>query len=32
MRTALFCRLYARRHESVFILRVEDIDLERSTP
>ena len=32
VRTALFCWLYARRHEGVFILRVEDTDLERSTP
>ena len=30
-RTALFCWLYARRHEGVFILRVEDTDRERST-
>ena len=32
VRTALFCWLYARRHGGVFILRVEDTDLERSTP
>ncbi|MGQ0657473.1 MAG: glutamate--tRNA ligase [Chromatiales bacterium] len=30
-RTALFSWLYARRHRGVFILRVEDTDLERST-
>jgi glutamyl-tRNA synthetase len=32
VRTALFCWLYARRHEGQFILRVEDTDRERSTP
>src|SRR5262245_13837525 len=32
VRTALFCWLYARRHEGTFILRVEDTDRERSTP
>jgi len=32
VRTALFCWLYARHHEGVFVLRVEDTDLERSTP
>jgi glutamyl-tRNA synthetase len=31
-RTALFSYLYARRHGGVFILRIEDTDLERSTP
>lgn len=31
-RTALFCWAYARRHGGQFILRVEDTDLERSTP
>jgi glutamyl-tRNA synthetase len=31
-RTALFCWAYARRHAGTFILRVEDTDLERSTP
>ena len=31
-RTALFAWAYARRHEGVFILRIEDTDLERSTP
>lgn len=30
-RTALFCWLYARRHEGTFVLRVEDTDRERST-
>ena len=32
VRTALFCWLYARRNNGVFILRVEDTDRERSTP
>jgi glutamyl-tRNA synthetase len=32
LRTALFCWLYARRHAGRFVLRVEDTDLERSTP
>jgi glutamyl-tRNA synthetase len=32
VRTALFSWLYARRHSGRFILRVEDTDLERSTP
>jgi glutamyl-tRNA synthetase len=32
LRTALFCWLYARRHEGQFVLRIEDTDLERSTP
>ncbi|HET6725282.1 MAG TPA: glutamate--tRNA ligase [Gammaproteobacteria bacterium] len=31
-RTALFCWLYARRHDGTFILRIEDTDRERSTP
>jgi glutamyl-tRNA synthetase len=31
-RTALFSWLYARRHGGSFILRIEDTDLERSTP
>ncbi|MDX9768359.1 MAG: glutamate--tRNA ligase [Ectothiorhodospiraceae bacterium] len=31
-RTALFSWLYARRHGGDFILRIEDTDLERSTP
>ncbi len=31
-RTALFAWLYARRHGGTFILRIEDTDLERSTP
>ena len=31
-RTALFCWLYARRHGGQFVLRIEDTDLERSTP
>ena len=31
VRTALFCWLYARRHNGKFILRIEDTDLERST-
>ncbi|MBL8517979.1 MAG: glutamate--tRNA ligase [Betaproteobacteria bacterium] len=31
-RTALFCWAFARRHGGTFILRVEDTDLERSTP
>jgi glutamyl-tRNA synthetase len=32
LRTALFCWLYARRHAGVFVLRIEDTDLDRSTP
>jgi glutamyl-tRNA synthetase len=32
LRTALFCWLYARRHAGEYILRIEDTDLERSTP
>ncbi|NLR75888.1 glutamate--tRNA ligase [Leeia aquatica] len=31
-RTALFSYAYARHHQGVFILRVEDTDVERSTP
>lgn len=31
-RTALYSWLYARKHKGVFILRIEDTDLERSTP
>lgn len=31
-RTALFCWAYARRHSGVFVLRIEDTDVERSTP
>lgn len=31
-RTALYCWLYAKKHQGTFILRVEDTDLERSTP
>src|SRR6201992_3517666 len=31
LRTALFCWLYARRHGGVFVLRIEDTDLERSS-
>ncbi|MGE5469049.1 MAG: glutamate--tRNA ligase [Ignavibacteria bacterium] len=31
-RTALFAWAYARRHGGQFILRIEDTDLERSTP
>jgi glutamyl-tRNA synthetase len=31
-RTALFSWLYARRHGGQFVLRIEDTDLERSTP
>lgn len=30
-RTALFSWLYARRHNGIFILRIEDTDMERST-
>ncbi len=32
VRTALFSWLYARRMQGQFILRIEDTDLERSTP
>ena len=31
-RTALFCWLYARKMQGKFILRIEDTDIERSTP
>jgi glutamyl-tRNA synthetase len=31
-RTALFAYLFAKHHQGVFILRIEDTDLERSTP
>jgi glutamyl-tRNA synthetase len=31
-RTALFSWAFARRHKGTFILRIEDTDLERSTP
>lgn len=31
VRTALYCWLYARKHNGQFILRIEDTDLERST-
>jgi len=31
-RTALFSWAYARRHGGTFILRIEDSDVERSTP
>ena len=31
-RTALFSWAYARKHGGIFILRVEDTDVERSTP
>jgi len=31
-RTALFCYLQARARKGVFILRIEDTDLQRSTP
>jgi glutamyl-tRNA synthetase len=31
-RTALFCYLQARANDGVFILRIEDTDLERSSP
>lgn len=31
-RTALYCYLYAKRHHGQFLLRIEDTDLERSTP
>ena len=30
-RTALFCWLYAKRHDGKFLLRIEDTDRERST-
>ncbi len=31
-RTALYSRLFARHHGGEFVLRIEDTDLERSTP
>jgi len=31
-RTALYCWLYAKKTKGTFILRIEDTDLERSTP
>ncbi len=31
-RTALFCWLQARANQGVFVLRIEDTDLQRSTP
>jgi glutamyl-tRNA synthetase len=31
VRTALFCWLYARRYDGIFVLRIEDTDRERST-
>ena len=31
-RTALYCWAFAHRHQGQFILRIEDTDLERSTP
>ena len=31
VRTALFCWLYARRNDGIFVLRIEDTDRERST-
>ncbi len=31
-RTALFSWLFARKHGGTFVLRIEDTDLERSTP
>lgn len=31
-RTAFYCWLYARKNKGQFILRIEDTDLERSTP
>jgi glutamyl-tRNA synthetase len=32
LRTALFSWLYARHHAGVCVIRIEDTDLERSTP
>src|SRR5579871_6409815 len=32
LRTALFCWLYARGRGGRYVLRIEDTDLERSTP
>ena len=31
VRTALFCWLYAKRHDGTFVLRIEDTDAARST-
>jgi len=31
-RTALFSWAYARKHSGTFVLRIEDTDVERSTP
>lgn len=31
IRTALFCWLYAKKHQGEFVLRIEDTDRERST-
>src|SRR3984893_5924718 len=31
-RTALYCWLYARKTKGTFVLRIEDTDIERSTP
>ena len=31
-RTALFSWAYAKKHQGQFVLRVEDTDVERSTP
>ncbi|ENF8881672.1 glutamate--tRNA ligase, partial [Escherichia coli] len=31
-RTALYSWLFARNHSGEFVLRIEDTDLERSTP
>ena len=31
-RTALYCWLFARKSKGTFVLRIEDTDLERSTP
>lgn len=31
-RTALYCWLFTKKHQGTFILRIEDTDLERSTP
>lgn len=32
VRTALYCWLYAKRHQGKYLLRIEDTDLARSTP
>ncbi len=32
VRTALFSWAYARKHDGIFVLRIEDTDVERSTP